>query len=445
MRPHRSVVLLAPFSLMACFGGPNWGPLAPPGDDAGGADVPVSQEASDGGAEAETGSQDVVTSPTFPPIAPVTLAPGPAECAGGAAPQAYLLTDDATLLSFDPSSLSTRVLGTVACSSSTEPLAFTVSASGTAYILYRGGSLFEVNLSTLSCTRASYESGQLGLDVPLAMTVGAGPASDRLYYYGADVETPELTFSDLMTFSVFEVGALGPPNMPALVDLKVDAFDRLFGLANDGSLIQIDPATGAILGEDHTGWNGQGSGSAMLTWGGDLYFFEGGTGNVSRYDLASKTSKPMGSVSVSLVGAGSAPCVGSSASSTDAGTDAGGDATNGITQGANPFTAGQVWIGTYACPNGVTPAALAVDTVSGEAFAGRIDLRLGSPAVAASYEVSGTYNPATREAVLEPGRWIDPMPSSISAVGLDGFVSVAGEELSGTVSASRCGAFSLRH
>jgi hypothetical protein len=439
MRAPFAVAALVALLSVACYSeAPVWGE---PSDLEGGAGQPEAGVLDHRDVSAPLPDSAIDSGPpvTAPPIGPTTLTPGPAACARGQSPQALLLTEDATLLSFDPPSLSTRVLGKLGCPSSPTPAAFAVTSSGTAFVLGRDQVIYQVDLASLSCTKSAYAPGQLGF-APSGMTAGAGPAADRMYYVGGSGQ-PEFAVSDLTSFDLFEIGALGSSGTPALIDAKVDAFDRMYALGIDGTLEQLDPTSGEVLGEDHTGFQGTTTGSAMLVWGTELYLFQGGTGNVSRYDLASKTSTPVGAISMALVGAGSTPCVASSAVSEDAGLDAAVDGGSG--QDDNPFIAGQVWIGTYACPNGVTPAALAVESVSGDAIQARMDILVGMPVSAASYAVTGTYDPSTREVDFAPGRWFESPPADFSAVGLDGFASVAGDELSGTVSASGCGAFSM--
>ena len=441
MRTLTLVSVYCSLFVVACSGIPATGEVPHEWLDAGQPDVVEPRPEDSGVAPIDSGLDDAAPDAAPPPLAPLTLAPGPATCASGVAPTAYLLTEDATLLTIDPTSLATHALGALACSSTSTPMAFTVSSAGTGFVLYKDESLYQVDLSSLVCSPTPYQTGQLGLGGAFTIAAGAGPSADRLYY-GTATTQAALAFSDLETFTLFEAGPVGTPSSPAVVDIKTDPFDRMFALTYDGDLMQLDPSTGAMLGEDHTGFSGLLQGTALLAWEDQLLFFAGGTGNVSRYDIAAKTLTPLGSVSPALVGVSAAPCMAPSAPAGDAGTDG---ATGGADAGASSeaFAPGQIWIGNYACSGGVTSAALAVDTVSGNSITGRVEVRLGDPATAASYTVTGSYDASTREARFTAGGWVGQGQAATPPVGFDGFVSLGGQELSGNVSTSGCGAFSF--
>jgi hypothetical protein len=425
----------------SCSDAQSWSIAPGQSSDAGGTDAPLAWSPEAGGVEASR-SPEAAPPLVLPPVGPVTLAGSPAVCPGGGAPQAYLLTSEGLLLAFDPPTLSTRVLGALSCPTASTPLAFAVTATGTGFVLFRDETLDEIDLASLACKATSYVAGQFGFESPLLIAAGAAPAADRTFFYGASYGVPALAFSDPSTFQLFESGPLGPAGTPALVDLKVDAYDRMFALANDGTFLQLDPATGAPIGMNRTAYNGSVSGTALLAWQSRILLLEGGTGNVSSYDIADNTLTPLGSVGQSLAAVAAAPCVSAVSSQVDAGTDAASG--RGTPGAASAFAPGQLWIGTYACSDEVVPAALAVDSVSSEGIMGRIDVRVGASGALASYSVRGSFDATTREATFTAGGWLLSPPSNAPAVGFDGFASLSGTELSGDVTSGGCGAFSLQ-
>jgi len=379
---------------------------------------------------------------SFPGLPPIgTMPPGrpAAMCAGGAAPSAYLMAVNGTIFEFDPGSLAMRSLGTVACSSSATPLTLTVTTGGTAYVLYSDGNLYAVDLGTLACSSTAFQSGQLGLSSRIVIAIGAGNTADRLFAYGQST-TPVLGLSDLTSFHLFDVGAAAASPSAFTLDLASDAYGRLFTLGTDGVLYEIDSTTGALLGADHTGFDGVNGwtngvdGTALMAYGQQLYFFSGDAGGVSRYDVATKTLYPMGAVNQLVVGASSTPCLAPGGSDADAGVPEGGVPEAGAP--TNAFSQGDAWIGTFACSAGLQSVAVVVETVVGTTVRARFDFDGGS------YELAGTYDPASREATFTPGSWVSPAGSS-NPVGLDGYVDLGGDRYAGSVTAPGCGAFSL--
>jgi hypothetical protein len=346
---------------------------------------------------------------------------------------------DGTIFTLDPVSLDMHALGVPSCPVSAGwPMSMTVAPSGPAYFLYSDSNLYEVDLTTLACTQTSFAGGATGSTQPQSITLGAGTSSDRLFLYGAN-PAPALAVSDLSSFVPFPLGAVSPaPSSPA-ADVTMDAWGRMFALAIDGTLLQLDPATGAVLGEDATGFDGSGGAIqvggalALMAYGDQLYFFAGPSGSLSSYDVASKTLRPLGAVNQTVVGASAPACVGADA---DAGADAG--------AGAIPFSPGDVWIGTYVCPQGLTDLALAVDSIDGNAIHARFDFDWVDGNASGSFALDGTFDPVTREATFTAGPWVSQPGSTWETVGLDGYVDLSGTRLAGNVTHAGCGAFSVQ-
>ena len=398
-------------------------------------------------ADADVEAEAEASAPVaVPPISTATPAASPVTCATGEAPQAYLLSTDGTLFAFDPSTLDTRALGTLACPSQGTPARMTVSQAGVAYVLYSSGDIDRVDLTSLDCTTTPYAEPPAydpRVSSTVALALSATTGSDRLFMYGLDrgpdsVPAPAtLGVSDVSSFLVLPVGAISPPE-PQPRDVQFDAFGRMFTFAQDGTLTEIDPATATAVGQDSTGFDGS-NGWAMMADDGQLYFFGGGSGAISRYDLGTKTLSPLGQVNQIVAGASAAPCMAPAAAIQD--PDGGAPAAP-----ANPFSAGDAWIGTYSCDynsgTGLTNAVLLVDSVAGNSVVAR--LTFAAELESGTFDVTGTFDPVTREAVFTPGAWAPGSPESSSTVGMDGYIDLGGHLYAGNVSAQECGSFSVQ-
>ncbi len=199
-----------------------------------------------------------------------------------------------------------------------------------------------------------------------------------------------------------------------------------------------------MLGADHTGfvtaaWPDGGRDTSLLAYGGQLYLVSGQSGGISRYDVASKSLYPVGALNQQVVAASATPCLSAPTSfGPDAGLPDGGAAAP-----SNVFSPGDAWMGTYVCVQGLTNLALVVESVSGSSIAARFDFDWVSGSTQGSYELTGTYDPATREATFTPGPWVSQPGSSWSPVGMDGFVDLGGTSYSGNIQFAGCGAFAV--
>ena len=389
--------------------------------------------------EAEAAAHDI------PPISATPPAGTPSACAGGASPSAYLWASDGTLLTLDLGTMETRALGVISCPTTANPWSLTVTTSGTAYVEYDDSSLYQVSLASLSCQPTAYQTRQLGFTGHEGIAVGAGNTADRLYVYGQSLSSSTLLgLSDLSSFRLFQLGittSLAPAVFP--VDLKSDAWGRLFALGADGALEQIDPSTGALLGEDHTGYDGAQGRGTLLTYDGQLYFFAGQDGAVTRYDVAGKGLFPLGQVNQMIVDVSATPCLSPAAMPPPPDTD-GGDGDGDVPAApATPFTAGDAWLGTYVCSQGLTNLAVVIESIDGDSIDARFDFDWLEAATQGSFELTGTFDPTTREAVFSPGSWVSQEISNQPPVGMDGYVDLSGQTYSGNITGSGCGAFSV--
>jgi hypothetical protein len=465
---------LAAAAVAACGGSPDDGVVVPTGYGGGAVAPPYDYDAGYPGYDAGNTGDDAATAadgdgsagPPIPPIAAIPSTPA-AACPDGNAPTPYVLAQDGTLFTLDLATLTMKSLGVVACPETSSPMSLTVSPGGTAYVLYERGAVYAVDLRTLACTLTSVPETPPayagGWSAASSIALGAGRASDRLYVY-APQPSPTLRVADLGQH-LFTAGGFAGSDSATPTAVTVDAHGRVFAVGTDGTIDQLDPATGAIVGRDATGLDGTSElqyALALMAWGDDLYAFVGTSGALTRYDLAGKTLQPMGQVNQTILGAAAAACAATPAApppdagAPDAAPSGPGDDGGAIDGGAAPaddgsaaaealpFAPGDAWVGSFACAPGVTNVALLVDSVDGATVHARIDFDWGASGRSASYALDGTYDPATREARFTPGPWAFGSSSTWTAVGLDGYVDLAGARLAGDVTHDGCGAFSLQ-
>jgi hypothetical protein len=379
---------------------------------------------------------DVTAPMKLPPLDATPAASAPSICAGGAPPKAYLLAADTTVFEFDPSTLSLHSLGVLECAANGKPWTFSVSQDGSAYVMFEDWNIYRVDLSTMQCSMTAYVPGQLGFTGQEAIALA--PAEKRMYVFGND-GAPMLAVADVKDFLLFPLGA-GQPAAPFPVDMKVDAYNRIYGLGDTGVLTQFDPSTGDVIGQDLTGFDGTTGGWALMAYEDSLYFFGGDYGGVTRYDVATKTLTPIGQVNQTIVGASAVPCT-SAPSSVDGGPNGAPDA--GAAP-ANPFSPGDSWIGNYVCQQGLTNLALVIESVNGDAVNARFDFNWVQGSATGSFELTGMFDPATGHAVFTPGAWVSQPGTNWETVGLDGFVNQSGDAFAGGISHTGCGAFAVQ-
>jgi hypothetical protein len=136
-------------------------------------------------------------------------------------------------------------------------------------------------------------------------------ATTACWFYGCAGNpcAPVLAKGDFATFALAEIGPLIPvPSVGYPLDVKSDAYGRLFACDAAGTLLSIDIMTARVSGEDQTGIQA-GPANALLTWNDELFMFTQAQGLITRYDVKSKQATMVGAVGDTIAGAGAAPCV----------------------------------------------------------------------------------------------------------------------------------------
>jgi hypothetical protein len=91
--------------------------------------------------------------------------------------------------------------------------------------------------------------------------------------------------------------------------MQADLLGHLFAYDENGNLLEIEPMTGDIIGEDATGVGSTGGNWAIMVYEDQIYLFNG-TG-VARYDIVSRTLTVLGDLGINVVGASAVPCLSS--------------------------------------------------------------------------------------------------------------------------------------
>lgn len=255
--------------------------------------------------------------PSLPGIDAATDA-ATARCPNGSAATAYLVSETGNLYRFQPPDVATLV-GRIACDPSpgAGPFSMAATTRGALYVLYSTGSMFQVDPTSLTCTRTGFDPQTVSFpsNVGIASSLPEDGGADQLYILGCThpdggmVCEPTLGRSDFVGFKLTIIDVLIPdPQIGYPAELKSDVRRRLFALDASGALIAIDPRNGAVIGKDQTGVVA-GPDLAMLAWNDLIYIFSQAQGIVSHYDLVTKQTTTLGAVGDAIVGAAAAPCV----------------------------------------------------------------------------------------------------------------------------------------
>ena len=107
----------------------------------------------------------------------------------------------------------------------------------------------------------------------------------------------------------------------------------------------------------------------------------------------------------------------------------------------SPFRGGEVWSGSYVCPQGPTHLDLRIlDGSTDQRVTAIFDLDFGQGKTRGRFLLSGAYDPAQGSIVLTPGIWLEQPPGWMT-VGMRGQVSLHKNIFHGRIEGAPCGAF----
>ena len=245
-------------------------------------------------------------------------------CADASDTLIYTVTEQNTLLKFNPSSAEFTVVGTLVCPDPRMPFSMAVDRLGNAYVLYfeedgtTGGSLpgniFKVNLNDATCESTSYVPGQDGfLGFGMGFTSDDTGGGETLYVASGDTSPARLGAINENTLKLSVVGSFEADLTNA--ELTGTGDGRLFAfypVAAGGSAIgQLDKKTAAVLGQAALPQVTQGTGWAFAFWGGNFYTFTAPDQTetvVQRYDPNDGTVVQVATYPEIIDGAGVSTC-----------------------------------------------------------------------------------------------------------------------------------------
>ncbi|MED5464373.1 MAG: PKD domain-containing protein [Myxococcota bacterium] len=110
----------------------------------------------------------------------------------------------------------------------------------------------------------------------------------------------------------------------------------------------------------------------------------------------------------------------------------------------NPFAAGQQWVGTYTCPQGLTQLTLHITGVDILGVVGVFDFLHEASGSDGDYGMHGNFNPDTDRIEFFPDSWIN-QPTGYLEVGMVGTVTEGAESTTfdGDITEAMCGTFSV--
>ncbi len=212
----------------------------------------------------------------------------------------YVVDNERHLMSFDPTKLATnpfRLVGTLACAPRQHhPFSMAVDRQGIAWVLYEDGSLYRVSILDGHCVGVGHAAGR---DVP--KTYGMGFATDgpnattETLYVAANDATGRFAKLDVSTSppTWIPIGtiAVTQHSSPELTGTGDGALFGYFATAKPGFVQQVDPSSGALIGEQHALPLADPQGWAVAHSGGMIYEFVTIDDNSQIHSIRRKTGE----------------------------------------------------------------------------------------------------------------------------------------------------------
>lgn len=239
-----------------------------------------------------------------------------------AAKLVYVVSDSNELFSFAPDKTAFTKIGQLDCpSGGATPNSMAVDRSGTAWVNFSDGALFEVSTADASCKATSYQKGQGGITrFGMAFaTDSATSEEETLYVVGIEGVNGGrgLAKIDLKSMALTMLGDFSGSLEGQGAELTGTGDGRLFGFFTtqpNATLAQIDKGTGATSSATSLQGVNTGNAWAFSFWGGDFWFYT--SSGISPSTVTRKQSSTNGSISTAkadvggfrIVGAGVSTC-----------------------------------------------------------------------------------------------------------------------------------------
>lgn len=300
------------------------------GDDLLDGDLDVDGGRSDASREGGSGDASVdrnVAPDAIPPLDATPRDANRTDCQDAAQTLVYVMSSDNQLASFDPSAGTFKTIGTIACptTGSGAPFSMAVDRKGVAYTVFSDrtgvdeGKLFRVSTATAACVGTTFLPRQAGFQ-KFGMGFAANLVGTGESLFIASSEQSDLVESRLgriiiPSFALATVGTFKPSIAQA--ELTGTGDGRLYGLYTKSPTLrtpvfigEIDPTTGAVIGENQIPGANLGNAWAFAAWGGDFYLFTAPADatQVTRYRPSDGSVRVIASTSLKVVGAGVSTC-----------------------------------------------------------------------------------------------------------------------------------------
>ena len=245
---------------------------------------------------------------------------GGGDCADSAK-LVYVISDQNTLYSFNPGTLTFNTMGTLSCPSSGTVNSMAVDRTGTAWVNYTDGKIYKVNTKDASCKATDFEANQEGFTNELGMGFSSdtkGSSEETLFV--SDNSGLGLGKIDRKTLKLTALGAYTGANDGANAELTGTGDARLFGFftttpASFAQITKSDGSTPKVTSLPTV--NASDGGYAFSFWGGDFWFYTAfptpekpdPTTSVTHYVTATGTaSVALDNIGFVIVGAGVSTC-----------------------------------------------------------------------------------------------------------------------------------------
>jgi hypothetical protein len=222
----------------------------------------------------------------------------------------YVVARDNSLYSFAPASVTFTKLGTIACpSESTEfPFSMAVDRTGTAWVLFTDGNLFNVSTKDASCTRTTFIPDQAGFSLFGMAFVSDGPdASTDSLFVSENVNGNGLGQIALPSLTLSAVGPYTGALAGQKAELTGTGSGDLFGffLTTPAAVATITKTSGAVATPSSLPSVTVGTDWAFSFWGGAFYLYTGNSTDPSQNgSTVTRYSPDDGSVTVLSTGVG---------------------------------------------------------------------------------------------------------------------------------------------
>lgn len=232
----------------------------------------------------------------------------------------YVLGKGRELVRFDPATLTFDTVGLVACPVNggpaigvPTPFSMAVDRTGTAWVLYSDGTLYNVDVTTASCSSTDFMPNQLQAFELFGMGFVAdapGSLSETLFLssYSPGDGIARLNMSNL---AVERVGFYNM--MPGAAELTGTGDARLFGffVGNPVHVSELDSNDSDLLDTIELPNTTIGAAWAFAFWGGDFWLFTSENGTTSQVDRVRPNGvieRVVDDVGLLVVGAGVSTC-----------------------------------------------------------------------------------------------------------------------------------------